>query len=197
MEGNAPGEGRPKHVVAREALETMFAATEAFQARRPELPVRVGLIAFSSHARIVLPIQDYDPAAVQRALGRVPRPGGGTAIGKAMLAARPELYRSGVYRKYLLVLTDGYNTVGRSPRSVAREIHAKSQGAVQPYFVAFDTDPARFGFLKQLGGEVFPADDAARLSAALDEIYRGRILAEALEGEGPAPIPQRQGETYP
>ena len=55
------------------------------------------------------------------------------------------------------VVTDGENTRGRSPDEVAREIWRKSQGGVQVYFIAFDTSPEKFAFLKEAGG----ADDVA------------------------------------
>ena len=109
----------------------------------------------------------------------MPRPGGGTAIGEALREARPDLYRAGVFRKYLLVVTDGENTSGRSPDDVAREIFRKSEGAVQIYFVAFDTSPEKFAFLKEVGGDVIGAGTGAELRTALDGIYQGKILAEA------------------
>ena len=71
-----------------------------------------------------------------------------------MREARPALYQAGVFRKYLLVVTDGENTRGRDPERVAREIFRKSEGAVQIYFVAFDTSAEKFGFLKEVGGDV-------------------------------------------
>src|SRR5436190_734830 len=107
------------------------------------------------------------------------RSGGGTAIGEALGEARPDLYRAGVFRKYLLVVTDGENTSGRPPDRVAREIFRKSEGAVQVYFVAFDTSPEKFAFLKDAGGDVIGAGTGAELRQALDGIYQGRILAEA------------------
>ena len=116
-------------------------------------------------------------------LANLPRPGGGTAIGDAMREARPDLYRAGVFRKYLLVVTDGENTNGRSPDDVAREIWGKSQGGVQTYFVAFDTSPEKFAFLKEAGGDVIGAGTGAELRTALDGIYQGKILAEAAGGE--------------
>jgi hypothetical protein len=88
-----------------------------------------------------------------------------------------------VFRKYLLVLTDGENTNGRSPDEVAREIWGKSQGGVQTYFVAFDTSPEKFAFLKETGGDVIGAGTGAELRTALDGIYQGKILAEASGGE--------------
>ena len=98
-----------------------------------------------------------------------------------MREARPDLYRAGVFRKYLLVVTDGENTSGRSPDEVAREIFRKSEGAVQIYFVAFDTSPEKFAFLKEVGGDVIGAGTGAELRQALDGIYQGKILAEALD----------------
>ena len=179
MREAAPGDNRPKHVVAREALEAMLDATEAFIARRPDFPIKIGIYSFSSSVRVLRPIQRYDRASVRLALAGLPGPGGGTAIGDALRAARPDLYRAGVFRKYLLVVTDGDNTTGSSPDDVARDIFRKSEGAVQVYFVAFDTRPEKFGFLKDVGGDVIGAGNGVELRQALDGIYQGKILAEA------------------
>src|SRR5204862_1517028 len=179
MRENAPGDSRPKYVVAREALEAMLDATDAFIARRPDFPIKIGVYTFSSSVRVQRPIQPYDKSAVRTTIESLPRPGGGTAIGDAMREARPDLYRAGVFRKYLLVVTDGDNTNGRRPEDVAREIFRKSQGAVQVYFVAFDTTPQKFAFLKEVGGDVIAAGTGEELHTALDGIYQGKILAEA------------------
>ncbi len=191
MSAAAAGDRSPKHVVAKQAVQKMLEATEAFIARRPDFPIKIAIFHFSSDAWRLLPIQPYDRNRIDRALASVPAPGGGTAIGEAMAAARPELYRAGTYRKYILVVTDGENTAGRAPADVAREIHRKSEGAVQIYFVAFDVSPEKFGFLGEIGGEVVGAHNEAELTKALDGIYHGKILAEALDaGEtevGPQP----------
>jgi Mg-chelatase subunit ChlD len=179
MAREAPGDSRPKYVVAREAIEAMLDATDAFVARRPDFPIKIGIYSFSSSVRTLLTIQPYDRAAVRLALARVPPPGGGTAIGEALHEARPDLYRAGVFRKYLLVVTDGENTSGRGPERVAREIFRKSEGAVQVYFVAFDTSLEKFAFLKDVGGDVIGAGTGGELRKALDGIYQGKILAEA------------------
>jgi len=180
----AAGDGRPKYLVAREAIARMLEVTAAFQQRRPDFPVHVGVMHFSSGAWCDLPPRPYDPAAVSSALAKIPAPGGGTAIGDALLAARRQLYGAGVYQKHLLVVTDGENTAGRKPDEVACEIHARSEGAVRLHFVAFDTSPAKFGFLQPLGGSVTAAANGSELSAALQRIYEGEILAEADYGEG-------------
>jgi hypothetical protein len=183
MRDNAPGDSRPKYIVAQEAIEAMLDATDAFVAKRPDFPIKIGIYSFSSGVRTLRRIQPYDREAIRRTLASLPRPGGGTAIGEALSEARPELYRAGVFRKYLLVVTDGQNTAGRSPDEVAREIWSKSQGAVQVYFVAFDTSPEKFAFLKEAGGDVIGAGTGGELRTALDGIYQGKILAEAPEAE--------------
>lgn len=189
MKEKAPGDSRPKYVVADEAIRAMLDATDAFVAKRPDFPIKIGLYSFSSSAQRLRPIAPYDRTAVRAALASLPGPGGGTAIGEAMHRARPDLYRSGVFRKYLLVVTDGDNTNGESPDSVAREIFRKSEGAVQIYFVAFDTSPQKFAFLKEAGGDVIGAGTGLELREALDDIYQGKILAEA-----PAPSERETGK---
>ena len=183
MKERAPGDSRPKYVVAQEALQSMLDATDAFVAKRPDFPIKIGIYTFSSGVRTVRPILPYDRTAVRATIESLPRPGGGTAIGDAMREARPDLYRAGVFRKYLLVVTDGENTNGRDPDEVARDIFRKSEGAVQIYFVAFDTSPDKFAFLKDVGGDVIGASSGPELRTALDGIYQGKILAEASGGE--------------
>lgn len=183
MADPAPGDMRPKYDVALEALQHTLDATDAFVARRPDFPIKIGIQRFSSDVWPVLPMQGYDRARVQAALAAIPRPGGGTAIGSALRTARPELYRAGTFRKYILVLTDGENTSGVDPERVARDIYRKSEGAVQIFFVAFDTSPEKFGFLKEVGGEVLSAGNGVELRAALDGIYQGRILVEQVDVE--------------
>jgi len=51
------------------------------------------------------------------------------------------------------------------------------------YFVAFDTSPEKFAFLKEAGGDVIGAGTGGELRQALDGIYQGKILAEAVGGE--------------
>ena len=183
MKERAPPDSRRKSEVAQEALEAMLDATDAFIAKRPDFPIKIGIYSFSSSVRQLRAIQPYDRAAIRNVLANLPGPGGGTAIGDAMREARPDLYRAGVFRKYLLVVTDGENTNGRRPDDVAREIWGKSQGGVQTYFVAFDTSPEKFAFLKESGGDVIGAGTGPELRTALDGIYQGKILAEATAAE--------------
>src|SRR6266550_4361812 len=84
MKDDVPGDSRPKYLVAREALETMLDATDAFVARRPDFPIKIGIYSFSSGVSTQLPLRPYDRAAIRTALTGLPRPGGGTAIGEAL-----------------------------------------------------------------------------------------------------------------
>ncbi len=109
----------------------------------------------------------------------IPRPSGGTAIGVALEVAREQLYRAGVFRKHILVVTDGVNTDGPAPDVVAREIWRRSQGGVHLHVVAFDTDPGKFAFLHEVQGDLVGAGSGPALRAGLEEIYQQRILAES------------------
>lgn len=189
MNDVAQGDTRPKFVVAREALEAMLQATDSFAVRQPGFPVNVGLYAFSGSVTRLVPVGPYNRAALLNAIASSPLPKGSTAIGDAMDVARTDLYRAGTIRKYILVITDGENTSGRSPHDVAREITTRSEGAVRLYFVAFDVDASRFAFLKELNGEVLGAANGIALRAGLDSIYRGRILAESMNAGETLPTP--------
>lgn len=180
MAETAKGDARPKFIVAREALRAMLEATDSFAVKQPGFPINVGLYAFNGSVTRLLPVKPYNRAELQNALASSPEPKGSTAIGDAMDLARGDLYRAGTIRKYILVVTDGENTTGRSPRDVAREIATRSEGAVRQYFVAFDVDASRFAFLKEVKGEVLGAANGSALRAGLDSIYRGKILAESM-----------------
>jgi Mg-chelatase subunit ChlD len=181
MREKAGNDTRPKYQVARAALEEMLASTDSFAAKQPGFPIKVGLYYFSSGVHTLAPMQAYNASAVRAALDSMPKPQGGTAIGEAMDVARRSLYESGVIRKYILVVTDGENTDGRPPREVADEIARRSEGAVRQYFVAFDVDAKNFAFLRDVHGEVLSAANGVSLRASLDTIYRGKILAEAVD----------------
>ena len=181
MRQTAEGDRRPKYIVAREAIEAMLASTDSFVARQPDFPINVGIYRFSGDVTPVVPVARYDRATLEAALDSMPGPKGGTAIGTAMETARADLYRAGTFRKYILVITDGENTSGPSPRRVAEEIDRRSEGAVRMYFVAFDVDAERFAFVRDVRGEVVGAHNGDALRARLDEIYRGKILSEAVD----------------
>ncbi len=188
MRDKAKGDKRAKSEMATEALERTLDATEEAIAKRPDYPINVGLVIFSDETNVIMEIQPYNRDSVRAAVARVPKPVGGTAIGDAMQEARALLYRARTFRKIMLVVTDGENTEGADPADVAREIFRRSEGGVGMYFVAFDTDAKKFGFLPEVKGEVVSALNGAALAASLGTLYQGKVLAES-DVEPSAPMP--------
>lgn len=186
-----------KALAARTALEEALAATAEFRQRHPDRPVKVGVFSFSDEVHEVMPIRDYDAARVREALDAVPSPGGSTAIGRALDTARVALYRSGAIRKYVLVITDGANNRGPEPEDVAREISRRSKGAVSISLVAVDVDPSAYAFVRELGGDLLSPQDPAGLRAAVQQIYEGKILAEAADAEAEAAAPAEAAPEAP
>ena len=184
------GDVRSKGDAARRAILAMLDATDHAAATHPDVPVKIALHSFATTVTEVLPMQPYNRATVRRALNSIPEPHGGTAIGSALDEARAALYRSGMFRKNILVVTDGRNTNGPSPAHVAREIFSRSGGEVHIYFVAFDIDAKRFAFLHSVRGTVVPAANAEGLRIALDSLYQGHVLAESVPATTPLPAPR-------
>ena len=54
---------------------------------------------------------------------------------------------------------------------------------MQVYFVAFDTSPEKFAFLKNVGGDVIGAGTGAELRTALDGFTRARFLPRRRRAE--------------
>jgi Ca-activated chloride channel family protein len=80
---------------------------------------RIGLVAFSAAAFPLGPLTD-DRDAARDALGRLPAPNGGTAIGDALNVAAQLLPRGG--RRAIVLVTDGVNNAGSDPLEVASSL---------------------------------------------------------------------------
>src|SRR5262245_26217630 len=63
MRDRIGADGRPKYEIARDALEAMLDATDAFVAKRPDFPIKIGIYSFSSGVRTLRPILPYNRAA--------------------------------------------------------------------------------------------------------------------------------------
>lgn len=174
---------------ARSALQEALDATAQFRKLHPDRPVKIGVFSFSDEVKEAMPIQDYDPGKVRAALEAIPPPYGRTAIGEALDTARAALYRSGAIRKYVVVITDGENNRGPDPEEVAREIADRSRGAVSISLIAVDVSPETYAFVRELGGDLLSPEDPAALRTAVQQIYEGKILAEAADAEAGAPVP--------
>jgi Ca-activated chloride channel family protein len=83
---------------------------------------RIGLVAFSAAAFPLGPLTD-DRDAAREALGRLPQPNGGTAIGDALNVAAQLLPAGG--RRAIVLVTDGVNNAGSDPLEVAASIGAQ------------------------------------------------------------------------
>ncbi len=80
---------------------------------------RVGIVTFSSGASVVLP-PTADRDAVHDALGRLPAPDGGTAMGDALALAAQQFPPKG--RRIAVLLTDGVNNRGSDPLAVSQNL---------------------------------------------------------------------------
>lgn len=180
---SAGGERRPKDEIAREALDRIVTYTTQWQKSHPERALQVSVIHFSSSATVLEPMKPFESGAVRSALERIPKPGGGTAIGEALISAFESLYSSGCVRKYVMCITDGENTAGPPPDRVAKQLFDQTGGEVELHFVAFDTSASKFGFLSSVNGHVVEAADEQQLGTKLAEIYEKNILAEAMPAE--------------
>jgi len=177
------GAQKAKHAIARQALERIIAYTGQWQEKHPDRNIQLSVLNFSSSARTVLPMAEFDQQKAQTAVSKIPHPGGGTAVGDALAKGFQALYQSGCVRKYLVCITDGQNTVGPRPDRVARQLYGQTGGEVEIHFVAFDTSAGNFRFLDEVNGYTVEAADGGQLDSRLSEIYEKRILAEAMPAE--------------
>ncbi len=113
------GSMRATDVVPSRA-DAAAAAVRAFTDGVPD-GTRLAIVAFSSGAGVVQPLTD-DKDAVREAIGRIPPPNGGTAIGDALAAAARQLPPSG--RRAIVLITDGVNNLGVDPLQAAQQIGA-------------------------------------------------------------------------
>jgi Ca-activated chloride channel family protein len=122
---------------------------------------RIGLVAFSSGAGVVQPLTD-DKDAVRDAIGRLPPPNGGTAIGDALAAAARTLPTAG--KRAIVLITDGVNNLGLDPSGVAQQIGANG--------IEIDT----VGIGTNDSGQLVPGTDQA---ATIDEDALRQIASTA------------------
>jgi len=177
------GRQSPKASTASQALRKILEVTRDWKTAHPETPLYFGLSTFSSSVQPVLPMGPFEFDSANKAVSEIPGPAGGTAIGKALVAAFQGVYATGCVRKHVVCITDGANTVGTPPDLIARQLHAQTHGDVEIHFVAFDTSADQFRFLASTNGTAVEARDETQLQAQLKEIYERRILAEAMPAE--------------
>ena len=146
--------------VAPTRSDAAAAAVRAFVDAVPD-GTRLGIVAFASGAGVVQPLTD-DKDAVRDAIGRIPPPNGGTAIGDALITAGRLLPQSG--RRAIVLITDGVNNLGADPLQVAPQI---GQNGVEIDTVGIGTNDS---------GQLVPGTDQA---ASIDEDALRQIASSA------------------
>jgi Ca-activated chloride channel family protein len=136
------------------------AAVRAFVDGVPD-GTRIAIVAFAGGAGVVQPLTD-DKEAVREAIGRIPPPNGGTAIGDALAAASRLLPVSG--RRAIVLITDGVNNLGIDPSQIAPQLGAAG--------IEIDT----VGIGTNDSGQLVPGTDQA---ASIDEGALRQIASAA------------------
>lgn len=140
--------------------EAAAAAVRGFVDAVPD-GTRLAIVAFSSGAGVVAPLSD-DKDALRDAIGRIPPPNGGTAIGDALLTAARQLPPAG--RRAVVLITDGVNNLGSDPSQVAPQLGAAG--------IEIDT----IGIGTNGSGQFIPGTDEV---ASIDEDGLRQIAADA------------------
>ena len=182
---NASGGAEPKCRIARRAADSIFDQLDAFVAGAAPgsaREVQAELIVLATlRARRVIPMGPFQSSAFKERIAALPRPGGGTPLGRAVQMAAEDVLASPLSRKHVLVVTDGENTEGPAPEEVLsglREAGGGLAGGVQVHFVAFDVAARVFDPVKDLGATVAGAADEIQLKDQLESILRKKILLE-------------------
>jgi len=182
---DASGKPSPKYVIANRALLAVTRQLEAFAtnaAAGTARKIHAGLFIFQGeHAREIVKLGPLDATSLERWAGRFSSPNGNTPLGNALDAAAQAVLRSPLSRKHVLIITDGMNTVGPTPRVVLPRLQRQAEQAgtaLSVHFVAFDVDARQFAPLKSLGATVVGASDEKQLNSQLQFILQKKILLE-------------------
>jgi Mg-chelatase subunit ChlD len=177
------GRKEAKIEIARRAALDIVEQFASYARAHADEPVLLAVYEFSRRrgepdCRVVIPMGAPDRERAASAIARLSADGG-TPIGQAMITAKRALDETGLTRRHLLVVTDGENTDGVRPDTVATAI-GRRPDAERPsiYFVAFDVDANRFSRVRDAGGLILSAANATELNTTLDTLLSGTILVE-------------------
>ncbi len=189
----ASGLREPKYVQASRALTEVLGVLRELVAKQKGggLMVKLGLLSFSDEVEVLLPPTELSLASLAQitAFARDPdnfKPGGMTAIGKAVEKGTELLALSGTIMRSLIVITDGENTKGIEPASVLDAVYKDRNTSSKPdlpvttsstliSFIGFDIEASRFSELAKQGARVSSAADQDQLVAALKGILEADI----------------------
>ena len=131
MKERAPGDAPAQHEVAKEALDAMLDATDAFIARRPDFPIKIGALQFLQRCQHAAPFSRTTAPPSSACWRTCPAPAAAPRSATPC-ARRGRSLPGGVFRKYLLVVTDGENTNGVTRGGRARHLE-QEPGRVQVF----------------------------------------------------------------
>jgi Ca-activated chloride channel family protein len=157
-------------------------AAHLFVRNLPE-GIRVGMVAFSSQASTILPLET-SREVIDQGVERLPDPNGATAIGDALLLGEETLPKTG--QRAIVLLTDGVNNRGSDPVAAAQDlafhhitlytvgIGTHGSGEMVPGTnEAADSDPEALREYAELtGGEFFPVKDADEIASTFLALTR-------------------------
>jgi Mg-chelatase subunit ChlD len=174
-------DGKRKIDISKNAMRTVFAQIDSYVKAHPEKKVQVGLISFSSDASLVVPPAPFDRARLEQRTDAL-RPGGGTAIGDAMVLALNELHKSAFETRAMIVMSDGENNRGVPPEQAMQAIRSNRNSAQAPtddvsvFLVAFDVKSATFQGVSQAGASVVESRDENSLREMLNTVVEEVLL---------------------
>ena len=182
---NAAGGSEPKYRIARRAADSIFDQLDAYVGGAAPGTVREVeaelLVMNTLRARRAISMSPFRSSDFKDRIANLPRPGGGTPLGRAVRMAAEDVLASPLSRKHVLVVTDGENTEGPAPEAVLGELLEAGGGGgmgIQVHFVAFDVAAKVFDPVKNLGATVAGAADEAQLKDQLEYILQKKILLE-------------------
>lgn len=180
--------GGPKYVQAAEALAGIVSFLEGLSRDKAMegLELKVALLSFNDEVSVIYPLTKMDKAAFAGLRARladpeVLKPGGKTAIGRALERGAEILAGSETVMKSLIVVSDGENTAGVEPREALTAINENRNSAstvdLPVYtrgslvsFVGFDVGSGIYAPLGEEGARVESAADRNELKKALTDI---------------------------
>ncbi|HEY4328867.1 MAG TPA: vWA domain-containing protein, partial [Phycisphaerae bacterium] len=175
---NAEGAQEQKLAIAKRAAIGVAESVAKYAGEDKSRDIRLGIARFSDSFNEIIPLEKVDAKRAGEAINKL-HAAGGTAIGNAVKRAQEALDASGLKHQHILIMTDGENTSGVSPSSVAAAINALPE-ELRPsvYVVAFDVNAAVFSSVKDQGWQIFSAANGKELGQQLDEVVGGHILIE-------------------
>lgn len=189
----ARGPDTPKYLQASRALTDIvdFLGTLAGSPSMEGMQLKVGIIGFWAQVEPIAPLTVMDSRGFDslRAIVANPenfKPGGRTAIGKALESGAAILAGSGTILKSLIIISDGENTEGVDPALALAALNQNRNTASTPgmpvetrgiltTFVGFDVDTGIYSELADIGSRITSASDQDSLRQALQTVLAADI----------------------